>query len=364
MEESHRIPSSSPLHNDEKLPPRQRQIPWYRRHKFRTLGAVAGTIAVLGITLGVGLGVGLTESAEAPEPSSTDTPNKRSDPPVATASQGSGCHAGSLSLLGLNLMANTTPLWQPLPGTPWQIVLSSPIDATKALLPALSVYDIDMYGNSAATIQLMHLQGIKVICYFSAGSWEIYRPDAWRFPLQDIGNDLSGWPGEKWLNTESQTVRSIMADRIKMAAEKGCDAVDPDNMDGFEINTGFSLTAGTALNYLSFLSLTAASYNMAIGLKNAGTIAANATCLVEFSIIESCIAQGQCDIYQNFIAAGKAVFQIEYPLGAPGAVSSQALAQSCKTKGNVGYSEVIKDKDLGGWVEYCDGTVFNTPTLY
>jgi len=74
------------------------------------------------------------------------------------------------------------------------------------------------------------------------------------------------------------------------------------------------------------------------------------------------IAHGECGIYQDFITAGKPVFQIEYPLGAPGFVSTQALKQSCKINGNVGFSEVIKGKELGGWVEYCDGTVFNTPT--
>ena len=103
---------------------------------------------------------------------------------------------------------------------------------------------------------------------------------------------------------------------------------------------------------------------MAIGLKNAGSIAKNATCMVEFSIIESCITNNECAIYNNFIAAGKPVFQIEYPAGAPGKVSAENLAKSCKINGNVGYSEVIKGKDLGGWVEYCDGTVFNTAVQY
>ncbi|CAD0027773.1 unnamed protein product [Aureobasidium pullulans] len=329
MHEAYKTSSMTELYDDEKAP--IRRVPWYRRHKYRTLSAVAGTIVILGISLGVGLGVGLTGSEEGPPASSTMITNKRSDPPVATASPASGCQSGSLSVLGgLTVQANTTPIWQPLPGTPWQIVLNAPIDASKPLLPALSVYDIDMYGNTALTIQQMHLQGIKVICYFSAGSWESYRPDAGMFPPQDIGNDLSGWPGEKWLNTDSKAVRDIMANRIKLAADKGCDAVDPDNMDGF----------------------------------NAGSIAKNATCMVEFSIIESCITNNECAIYNNFIAAGKPVFHIEYPAGAPGKVSAENLAKSCKINGNVGYSEVIKGKDLGGWVEYCDGTVFNTAVQY
>jgi hypothetical protein len=232
MEELYKISYSTRLYDDEKLPPRK--ISWPRRHPYRTLGAVAGTIAIFGITLGVGLSVGLTNSGDAPTSTTTLVSHKRSDTPVAAASQASSCYAGGVSVLGtVNLHANTTPLWQPLPGTPWQIVLNSPINAWKPLVPALLIYDIDMYGNNALTIQQMHLQGIKVICYFSAGSWEIYRPDAGLFSPQDLGRDLSGWPGERWLNTDSKSVRDIMTNRIRLAAERGCDAVDPDNVDGF-----------------------------------------------------------------------------------------------------------------------------------
>lgn len=232
MEEIHKTSSSTRLYDDEKLPPRE--IPWIRRHPYRTLGTVAGTIALLGITLGVGLNVGLTNSEDAPESTPTMVSAKRSAPPVASASPASVCKPGVPSVLGgVNVYANNTPLWQPLPGTPWQIVLSSPVNAWKPMVPALSIYDIDMYGNNALNIQQMHLQGIKVICYFSAGSWEVWRPDAGLFPPQDLGRDLSGWPGERWVNTDSKSVRNIMAERIRLAAEKGCDAVDPDNMDGF-----------------------------------------------------------------------------------------------------------------------------------
>lgn len=247
MDEIHKTSSSTRLYDDEKLPPRK--VPWIRRHPYRTLGTVAGTIALLGITLGVGLSVGLTNSGDAPSSTPTVDSAKRSAPPVASASPASVCKPGVLSVLGgVNVYANSTPLWQPLPGTPWQIVLNSPVNAWKPLVPALSVYDIDMYGNNALTIQQMHLQGIKVICYFSAGSWEVYRPDAGFFAPQDLGRDLSGWPGERWLNTENKGVRDIMAERIRLAAERGCDAVDPDNMDGF-VSPRLPSTASTTSQY-------------------------------------------------------------------------------------------------------------------
>lgn len=48
-----------------------------------------------------------------------------------------------------------------------------------------------------------------------------------------MGNPLDGWPNEKWLNINSANVRSIMTKRIQLASSMGCDAVDPDNVDGY-----------------------------------------------------------------------------------------------------------------------------------
>lgn len=42
--------------------------------------------------------------------------------------------------------------------------------------------------------------GRKVICYFSAGSYENWRPDRHDFPSDVLGNNLEHWEGEKWLD--------------------------------------------------------------------------------------------------------------------------------------------------------------------
>jgi hypothetical protein len=228
MEVRSRTSSTTELHHDiEKTPPVEPSC--FRRHQYRTLSAVAGIITVLGLSLGVGLGVGLSNSGFTP--SSTSSALLQRDQSTTLPNI---CLTDTLKRLGgLKLAANTTPLWQPTVGSPWQIVLSHAVDASKPVKPALSVYDIDLYGTSALTIKRLHQQGIKVICYFSAGSWEYYTPDAWFFLPGDMGNNLQGWPGERWLNTESKSVRNIIAQRISLAAQKGCDAVDPDNVDGF-----------------------------------------------------------------------------------------------------------------------------------
>lgn len=72
-----------------------------------------------------------------------------------------------------------------------------------------------------------------MVCYFSAGSWEEWRDDAKRFAEGDLGKGLDGWPGERWLDVRSEGVRGVMRERVSLAGEKGCDGVDPDNVDGY-----------------------------------------------------------------------------------------------------------------------------------
>jgi len=113
---------------------------------------------------------------------------------------------------------------------------------------------------------------------------------------------------------------------------------------------------------MSFLSSTAQQYNMTTGLKNAGEIIPNVLPMVQFSINEGCAVYNECNIYQPFIAANKPVFRIEYPAGAPGSVAASKLKSLCTASGSDGMSLAIKDMNLDGWVEYCDGTSANTTT--
>jgi hypothetical protein len=142
--------------------------------------------------------------------------------------------------------ANRALLWQPAVAAPFQIVLSATLDVANRLEPAhVQIWDIDMFGTPKSTIDELHRQKKKVICYFSAGSSEDWRPDYREFGFQDLGSKVakdarggSFWEGERWLNIKNSSPRAgklpnvwrIMKNRIKIASEKGCDAVDPDNM--------------------------------------------------------------------------------------------------------------------------------------
>lgn len=143
--------------------------------------------------------------------------------------------ARSIDERGCSPAVSKTP-WIPAIGESWQIVLNAPlkIDPKKPVVtPDVNVYTIDLFDNSAQTVAALHKLNKKVIAYFSAGTYEEWRGDANKFAKTDLGKPMDDWPGERWLSLKSKNVREIMAQRIKLAAEKGFDAIDPDNVDGY-----------------------------------------------------------------------------------------------------------------------------------
>ena len=81
----------------------------------------------------------------------------------------------------------------------------------------------------------LHRQGRRVICYLDVGSWESYRPDAGQFPRSVIGRRYEGFPDERWLDIRRfHSFARPLKRRFAMCARKGFDAVEPDNLAGWE----------------------------------------------------------------------------------------------------------------------------------
>lgn len=124
--------------------------------------------------------------------------------------------------------------WVPEIGQTWQIVLGGSVKETiEPLIPNVDIWDIDVELSSNELIKKIHDAEKKVVCYFSAGSFEANRSDCDKFDEKDLGCRLDGWKDEWWVDTDSQKVRDVIAARVRFAAQKGCDAIDPDNVDGF-----------------------------------------------------------------------------------------------------------------------------------
>lgn len=183
---------------------------------------LAGAVLVV-ISLSVGLGVGLTRDQGGDDDGSE---GDGSNEDGSTISKGN-----ETNLDGRPLVRSSK--WTPKVDDSWQIILRNTIDINTDLTPDVDVWDIDVYENEAITIDKLHDADRKVICYFSAGSWEDWRDDKDQFAEEDLGKPLVGWPHERWLKLSSPKVRDIMRNRIAVAAAKGCDAIDPDNVDGY-----------------------------------------------------------------------------------------------------------------------------------
>jgi len=116
-----------------------------------------------------------------------------------------------------------------------------------------------------------------------------------------------------WLNTSSLEVRKIMESRIQHVADRGCSAIDPENIDSYGNHNGICATEADAIDFVKFLSLGALLCGVEIGLKNSIGITLNLTSDVDFAVNEQCIEFKECDKYTAFYSASLPVFNIEYP---------------------------------------------------
>lgn len=240
---------------------------------------------------------------------------------ILAAATLAGCGGGSASTSATGAAASTTTAsstatapastvarWQPNLNDTWQWQLTGTIDTSYSA----HVYDIDLFEAPQTVINSLKAQGRKVVCYFSAGSAENWRPDFGKFLPADLGNDLGGWPGERWVDTRSANVRNIMLARLDLAVSKGCNGVEPDNVEGYANDPGFPLDDATQIDFNSFIANAAHTRGLAVALKNdlqqIDTLGAS----FDFAVNEQCHELSECDGYSAFLASGKPVFNAEY----------------------------------------------------
>ncbi|KAF2205296.1 hypothetical protein GQ43DRAFT_407646 [Delitschia confertaspora ATCC 74209] len=357
---SYTPPAPSPPPKTSFPPPPSPPSPWPRhqnrwtrlprRKKLYLLAAALTALLALALGLGLGLSIGRRHHGSDPGDGGDGDDKPPLQPPLPPPS--------------------SQPPWTPHVGDSWQIVLLNPIvppSNTSKLTPDVDVYDLDLFTTPASTISSLHARGKKVLCYFSGGSYEPGRPDSGEFREEDMGRELEGWPGERWLDLGSENVRRIMRERVELAGEKGCDGVDVDNVDGYDNNSLLPLTPTSSISFLSYLSSLTTPLNLTLGLKNAASIIPTVLPIIHFSVNEQCVDEHECDLFQQFVEAGKPVFHIEYPKDVEskmnggkgkGEDGGAVLEKYCGERNGVkGFSTVLKRMDLDGWVGYCDGKV-------
>jgi len=224
----------------------------------------------------------------------------------------SACAADPVTPVSLPVSSGPAPSagnhWQPTATMPWHIQYQGDMGT-----PEVPVHNLDGVGTSASQVEELHAVGAHVVCYFNAGGSETFRDDYISFPDDVQGKPLDDWPGETWLDVrELDVLLPIMAARMDECAEKGFDAVDPDNLDGYTTATGFPLTEADALAYQRALIGMAHDRGLGIGLKNTMDLIPELADEIDFAVNEQCQQYNECDTYAPLIALDKPVFNVEY----------------------------------------------------
>jgi Glycoside-hydrolase family GH114 len=237
------------------------------------------------------------------------------------------------------------PRFQPAVGTTWQWQLDGlPLD----LSIDVEVYDVDLVTSTDAEFERLRAAGRTIICYLSAGTWEPDRPDSGKFAPAARGAPLEPPFGdEEWLDIRSSSVRALIQTRLDTAVTRGCDAVEPDNMDGYDNDNGLSLSAADQLDYNRFVAAEAHARGLSVGLKNDLEQLSDLVADFDWALNEECFRYDECDAYEaTFIAAGKAVFHAEY-------ADEDQLSRVCAATRPLGLSTIIKRIDLDAWRLAC-----------
>ena len=242
--------------------------------------------------------------------------------------------------LGLSPGARADEIVVPEPGASWQYQLSGALNFDVEA----DAFDIDGFETKASQVTELHEQERYAICYISAGAWERWRPDASDFPKRLLGRS-NGWPGERWLDIRRlRVLRPLMRARLDMCKTKGFDAVEFDNVDGFDNRSGWPLRAKHQLRFNRFLASAAHHRRLAAGLKNDLSQIRALVDDFDFAINEQCWQYRECGRLKPFTHAGKSVFNVEYRL---------ERSDFCDKSLEHGFGSIRKRFSLRVWIRAC-----------
>jgi hypothetical protein len=138
-----------------------------------------------------------------------------------------------------------------------------------------------------------------------------------------------------------------MGARLDLCKSKGFDAVEPDNIEIYTNDTGFPITYADQMRYAAWLANEAHLRGLAIGLKNAPDQVKDLLAYFDFAITEDCFYYGWQEQMLPFIQAGKPVFAAEYTdLGGD-------FSEYCRKSKELGFSLILKNRELDAWREAC-----------
>ena len=135
-----------------------------------------------------------------------------------------------------------------------------------------------------------------------------------------------------------------MSARLDLAVQKNCAGVEPDNVDGYANDTGFPLSEADQLAYNTWLAGQAHSRGLSVGLKNDLGQIGDLLPSFDWALNEECFTYSECELLSPFVAAGKAVFGVEYELDP---------ADFCPQANALDFDFLKKNWELDAWRLAC-----------
>lgn len=240
--------------------------------------------------------------------------------------------------------------WQPRAdeNLRWYWQLQDPIVTSHKV----DVYDVDI-DTPQAELDLLKSRGVKLICYFSVGTVELWRDDATLFPKDIVGERYDGYEDEQWLDISNiDALASVMRARLDRCAAKGFDGIEGDNVDAFYqenrsasgvvtgLGTSFGITRQQSADYVLWLARESHQRGLGFGLKNAEALVKDVIDQVDWMITENCFVDNWCEDAQLFVTANKPVFMAEYVELLPD------FSSACISARAFGYSAIYRDTGL------------------
>lgn len=221
----------------------------------------------------------------------------------------------------------------------FQIQLSGGVD----LGHDAALFVLDAHATGDAELATLKAGGSVVACYFSAGSFEPWRPDAADFAPEALGEPLDGYPDERWIDVTHEGAVELMHARVRAAADRGCDGVYPVVLVPEGEATGFSFGAEQLDDFARGLVQTAHAAGM-FALGSGAALAPAALPPFDGELVFGCIERGTCESWLPFSEQG-AVFLVEF--GSPD--DAQASCPAVPSRWPV----IIKSENLDSFRYVC-----------
>lgn len=229
-------------------------------------------------------------------------------------------------------------------GDSWDWQLTGPADLDRSV-KVMALHPDLVSDNDLAKLRE---KGVRTICYVSVGTLERTAPDRAAFPREVIGRTYEDWSDERFLDIRRLTIlQPLMAARFETCKNMGFDAIEADNMDVHDNDSGFPITARHTIAYVRLLAATAEGMGLKIAQKNVPDLTEDLVDTFDFAISESCFQDRSCKAYTAYSDAGKPIFNAEYtdrPIH---------FSRACEIAQKYGISMILKDRALTAPALWC-----------